>query len=1050
MKNNDAALIQRALDGDDTAFSALVRKYQRSVHALAWRKVGDFHIAEDITQDTLLKAYQRLSTLKEPQRFASWLYVITANQCKAWLRKNRAWMQTLENTSSAQLEKATYSEYVIAENERMTEETQREVVKKLLAKLQESDRTVITLYYLGGMTYGEISEFLGVSEAAIRNRLYRARHRLKKEEPMIREALENFQITPNLTENIMREISRLKPIVPSGGKPLVPWGTIGVSTLAVVLLMLGVSSQYLARFQKPYNFDAASEMTVEIIEARVVLDLESEPDVRTQLGGAAAPSQNDGAGQRPDEVLFAAAQADGEDVSVSKQQWVQGSAPSGPSLRTQFRTSEGEIYIVDDGSEIYKLPIDGTEWQHVNSIGTLTNSWDGRTLMAEWNNTLYMVVSNEILTSTNGGKTWLSVAPCPENDPGRFVIVDGVFYLSFDTVYHSTDAGKTWTALGNGLTGEIQYLEVSQNTLFTKTSTGLHRLDAGERWVTVNDGLMDEIDTLYAIQDTLFATTTNIGLYRLDIDSWQRLQFPAPEAERIDALAGTENALYVMAALDWDKVDGDALRQMDRGQKRSWWIFRSTDKGESWTDITPTNVWPIMGHEPSVELAAVGKTVLVIGRNDGAVVRSIDNGNTWVREENTGISVMGYTVASIEALNENTFFTWGNSGIHRSIDGGKSWERFNPGTRSYVTNLIAFRTNRGQNTRTTLYAVTNRGVVKSTNRELVKSVDNGKTWRAVNPQTQITEFYRENPPQILEILASNGAIYAKGKINDEARLYRVSNDGRTLIQIQDAPIFHSRRLWNLLSQRRELSFDLESKSFVKQLQESTSGATQFFKQFVEGDPEFSRRLIGGGVSRILIHGGLQGAFAVSGDTFYMEYNYKLFRWKPGEVEWYDTEMEETSEISRDKMMSGFELAVSGNTVYVGKRDGHLVVSFDKGTNWIDLTPSLPFPVKVFHDIVFAGSTVYVATDAGVAASSDGKQWRAITDAAGTPLIIGQLAVDSTKVYGVSKSGVYRLENNTWKEVVSEIPNSVTSLAVDGNVVYVGTQDSGMLHFNLDE
>ena len=144
----------------------------------------------------------------------------------------------------------------------MTAETQHEVVKKLLAKLQESDRTVITLYYLGGMTYEEISNFLGVSEAAIRNRLYRARRRLKKEEPMIREALGNFQITPNLTENIMREISRLKPIAPSNTKPFVPWA-VGVSTLAVVLLMLGIGNhQYMSRFQKPYSFDATSEMTV--------------------------------------------------------------------------------------------------------------------------------------------------------------------------------------------------------------------------------------------------------------------------------------------------------------------------------------------------------------------------------------------------------------------------------------------------------------------------------------------------------------------------------------------------------------------------------------------------------------------------------------------------------------------------------------------------------------------------------------------------------------------------------------------------------------------
>ena len=313
MKNDDAQLIQRVLDGDDTAFSTLVKKYQRSVHALAWRKVGDFHIAEDITQETFLKAYQRLSTLKEPQSFASWLYVITAHHCTAWHRKNQTWTQSLEDTSSAQLEKATYSGYIIAENEHMTTEAQREVVKKLLAKLQESDRTVITLYYLGGMTYEEISEFLGVSEAAIRNRLYRARRRLKKEEPMIREALGNFQITPNLTENIMQEISRLKPVAPSGGKPIVPWA-IGVSTIAVIFLMLGIGSQYLARFQRPYSFDATSEMTIEIIDAPVVLDIESKPDVRMQPGSTAAPNKNDGAGQQPDEVLFAAVQVDEEDV----------------------------------------------------------------------------------------------------------------------------------------------------------------------------------------------------------------------------------------------------------------------------------------------------------------------------------------------------------------------------------------------------------------------------------------------------------------------------------------------------------------------------------------------------------------------------------------------------------------------------------------------------------------------------------------------------------------------------------------------------------------
>ena len=347
MKNDDAQLIQRVLDGDETAFSALVKKHQKPVHALAWRKTGDFHVAEEITQDTFLKAYQNLSTLKEPQKFSGWLYVIAANYCKMWKRKKRLSTQPLEDTDSAELEKASYSEYVIAENERTTAEAQREVVKQLLAKLQESDRIVITLYYLGGMTYEEISEFLGVSVSAIKNRLYRARQRLKKEEPMIREALGNFQITPNLTENIMREISRLKPVAPPNGKPLVPW-VLAASTLAVVFLMLGVGSQYLSRFQKPYSFDAVSEMTVELIEAPIVLNLESKPDVRRQLGNVRTPSKSDTGNQQPNDVAASVADAASEATDTDYSQW---QLPE----NAKFRLGKGNLHDIKytpDGNRI--------------------------------------------------------------------------------------------------------------------------------------------------------------------------------------------------------------------------------------------------------------------------------------------------------------------------------------------------------------------------------------------------------------------------------------------------------------------------------------------------------------------------------------------------------------------------------------------------------------------------------------------------------------------------------------------------------------------------
>ncbi len=324
MKNDDVKLIQRVLSGDDTAFAELVEKYQKQVHALAWRKIGDFHIAEEITQDTFLKAYKRLTTLKEPQRFVGWLYVIAANRCSSWLRKKRLWTQSLEHLEQAdkeQLEKAAYSEFVVEENKRISGQAQRDVVKKLLAKLEESERTVMTLHYFGEMSCTEIGTFLGVSANTVKSRLRRAQQRLKKEEPMIREALDNFQISPNLTDTIMREIARIKPDAPSGSRPLVPWA-IAASTLAVVLLMLGFgNSKYLTRFQDPYNFDANSEMTIDIIDAPIVVNLESKPDVRMQIGNVSALGKLNNPEQQPNDAPEAITEAQGDEIVKDWTKW---------------------------------------------------------------------------------------------------------------------------------------------------------------------------------------------------------------------------------------------------------------------------------------------------------------------------------------------------------------------------------------------------------------------------------------------------------------------------------------------------------------------------------------------------------------------------------------------------------------------------------------------------------------------------------------------------------------------------------------------------------
>lgn len=190
MRSDDVKLIQRTLVGDEDAFANLVKKYQKQIHTYAWRKTKDFHIAEDITQETFLQVSQKLETLQDPTQFKRWLYQIANRLCIAWFRKNQLQVRSLEETDITGIETEAYSRFVAAEYAKTTAEVQRDLVEKLLAKLKRDDRTVITLHYFEDMTSSEISEFVGVSENTIKSRLRRARQRLKKYEFMIQEALD--------------------------------------------------------------------------------------------------------------------------------------------------------------------------------------------------------------------------------------------------------------------------------------------------------------------------------------------------------------------------------------------------------------------------------------------------------------------------------------------------------------------------------------------------------------------------------------------------------------------------------------------------------------------------------------------------------------------------------------------------------------------------------------------------------------------------------------------------------------------------------------------
>ena len=190
MRTDDILLIQLTLAGDEAAFASLVSKYQKQVHAYTLRKTADFHIAEDITQETFLEAYQNLENLRDPLKFSAWLFGIANHLCIAWFRKNRSRSELLREHHIIKTDTDTYSRYVALENERDTIEAQRELAQKLLSKLKESDRQLMTLHYFEEMTSAEISRYLGVSQNTIKSRLRRAKQRLKQHDLLVQDTID--------------------------------------------------------------------------------------------------------------------------------------------------------------------------------------------------------------------------------------------------------------------------------------------------------------------------------------------------------------------------------------------------------------------------------------------------------------------------------------------------------------------------------------------------------------------------------------------------------------------------------------------------------------------------------------------------------------------------------------------------------------------------------------------------------------------------------------------------------------------------------------------
>ena len=174
-KEIDLGLAKRAKSGDYQAFDLLVLKYQSRLISTAFKFVKDVQIAEDIVQDSFIKAFNALESFREDSSFYTWIYRITVNTSKNFLvskkRKSELLNSDLSEEASYEIEPVeTYSP------EDLLQATQlKKVITETIDQLGEDTRTALTLRELDGLSYEQIADVVNCPVGTVRSRIFRGR-----------------------------------------------------------------------------------------------------------------------------------------------------------------------------------------------------------------------------------------------------------------------------------------------------------------------------------------------------------------------------------------------------------------------------------------------------------------------------------------------------------------------------------------------------------------------------------------------------------------------------------------------------------------------------------------------------------------------------------------------------------------------------------------------------------------------------------------------------------------------------------------------------------
>ncbi len=172
MSDNEAQLVVKAQRGDEDAFEQLVRAHQRYVFNLAYRVLGDYREAEDVAQETFVRAWRGLPSFRAESRFTTWLYRIARNVCLNRLPRLQAELTQTELLGETLASPGQTPADVFDAKER------RAFVHAELARLPEKYRLVLTLRYLQDLSYAEIADVLNLPLGTVKTHLHRGREAL--------------------------------------------------------------------------------------------------------------------------------------------------------------------------------------------------------------------------------------------------------------------------------------------------------------------------------------------------------------------------------------------------------------------------------------------------------------------------------------------------------------------------------------------------------------------------------------------------------------------------------------------------------------------------------------------------------------------------------------------------------------------------------------------------------------------------------------------------------------------------------------------------------